>query len=273
MSPKPRTNTKRGDRSPNYQREIPRRRSLGGEQVEGRQAVRELIRTKSRTVEYIWIEDTVIRKGIIAEIVDLALSRRIPLITVSRRRFDSVVRSEGSQGILAKAAALREMDLAELVTVSQTPFLVVIDGITDPHNLGAILRSAELSGVTGIILPQNRTTLVTPTVAKAASGAIEYLNFALVPGIPSALRDLAEMGIFSIGLDIRGNESIYDVSNAPLGGVALVLGAEDKGIARLTAERCDKLVRIPQFGKLDSLNVSSAAAIALFEIARARSNK
>ena len=210
------------------------------------------------------------RKGIVSEIADLCLSRRVPLLTMSHRRFDQGARSESHQGVLARAAALRDIGLDELVEASPEPFLVLVDGITDPHNLGAVLRSAELAGVTGVVLPQNRTSLITPTVAKAAAGAIEHLDFSLVSGIPSALLMLREAGFSSIGLDVRGKGSVYSIPQEATSRVAVVLGSEDKGIARLSAERCDLLVRIPQLGKLDSLNVSAAAAIAFFELSRLR---
>ena len=251
-------------------RQAPRRRSLGGEQIEGRQAVRELLIAGRRRVEFVWIEESVQRKGVVEEIVSLCVSRRVPLITASRRKFELATRSEGHQGVLARAAALREVDLEELVEGSGNPFLVVVDGITDPHNLGAVLRSAELAGATGVVLPQNRTSLITPTVAKAAAGAVEYLQFALVPGVPNALLQLEKMDVTRIGLDVRGKGSVYSLNAGEASRVALVLGAEDRGIARLTAERCDRLVRIPQVGRLDSLNVSNAAAITLFELARLR---
>ncbi len=251
-------------------RQAPRRRSLGGEQIEGRQAVRELLVAGRRRVEYVWIEESVQRKGVVEEIASLCVSRRVPLITATRRKFELATRSEGHQGVLARAAALREVDLEELVEGSGNPFLVVVDGITDPHNLGAVLRSAELAGVTGVVLPQNRTSLITPTVAKAAAGAVEYLQFALVPGVPNALLQLEKMDVTRIGLDVRGKGSVYSLNASEASRVALVLGAEDRGIARLTAQRCDRLVRIPQAGRLDSLNVSNAAAITLFELARLR---
>ncbi|MDA8118273.1 MAG: 23S rRNA (guanosine(2251)-2'-O)-methyltransferase RlmB [Actinomycetota bacterium] len=257
-------------RTDNERRQAPRRRSLGGEQIEGRQAVRELLLAGRRRVEYVWLEESVQRKGVVEEIVGLCVSRRVPLITASRRKFELATRSEGHQGVLARAAALREVDLDEMVEASANPFLVVVDGITDPHNLGAVLRSAELAGATGVVLPQNRTSLITPTVAKAAAGAVEYLQFALVPGVPNALLQLEKMDVTRIGLDVRGKSSVYSLNAGEASRVALVLGAEDRGIARLTAQRCDRLVRIPQVGKLDSLNVSNAAAITLFELARLR---
>ncbi len=270
--PQPKRRSHEPRRTKDAEFHAPRRRSLGGDQIEGRQAVKELILARRRTVEYVWLEDSVVRKGIIAEIVDLCLARRIPLITVSRRKFEMSVRSEGNQGILARAAALREEDLTEMVNAVPNPFLLLIDGITDPHNLGAVLRSAELSGVTGVVLPQNRTSMITPTVAKAAAGAVEHLSFALVPGIPSALMSLATLGVYLVGLDVRGKTSVYNIATGDTGRIALVLGAEDKGLARLSAERCDLLVRIPQVGRLDSLNVSAAAAVALFEVSRLRSS-
>ena len=257
-------------RMDNERRQAPRRRSLGGEQIEGRQAVRELLLAGRRRVEYVWLEESVQRKGVVEEIAALCVSRRVPLITASRRKFELATRSEGHQGVLARAAALREVDLDELVEGSANPFLVVVDGITDPHNLGAVLRSAELAGATGVVLPQNRTSLITPTVAKAAAGAVEYLQFALVPGVPNALLQLEKMDVIRIGLDVRGKSNVYSLNAGEASRVALVLGAEDRGIARLTAQRCDRLVRIPQVGKLDSLNVSNAAAITLFELARLR---
>ena len=246
-----------------------RRRSLGGDQVEGRQSVKELILANRRRVEQVWMEETVQRKGVAAQIADLCMSRRIPLLTVSQRRFEMQARSEGNQGVIAKAAALRETDIDELAAEANA-FLVVLDNITDPHNLGAILRSAELAGVTGIVLPQNRATMITPTVTKSAAGAIEYLNFALVSGVPTALMQLKNSDITVIGLDASGARSIFSTPKEASQRVAVVMGSEDKGIARLAAERCDFLAKIPQLGHLDSLNVSAAAAIALFEVARLR---
>ncbi len=247
-----------------------RRRSVGGDQVEGRQSVKELVFANRRSVEQIWIEETVVRKGIVNEIIEKSVNRRIPVHTVSTRRFESAVRSEGSQGVIAFCAALREVELSELVTSKTNPFLLVIDGITDPRNLGAILRSGELAGVTGVVLPSHRSAMVTPSATKAAAGAIEYLDFSLVPGVPSALMELQKLNVLCVGLDLNGTSTIYDLPKFEETPVALVLGAEDKGMSRLTAERCDLIAKIPQFGRLDSLNISVAASIAMFEIARSR---
>ena len=208
----------KGQRHGDEHRTPIRRRSLGGEQIEGRQAVRELLAAGRRRVEQVWIEESVQRKGIVEEIVNLCVSKRVPLIAASRRKFEMATRSEGHQGVLARAAALREVDLDEMVEASEQPFLVVVDGITDPHNLGAVLRSAELAGATGVVLPQNRTSLITPTVAKAAAGAVEYLQFTLVPGIPMESIKFVNSDTAAVphGAGTMGSRSLQTAGNAVL---------------------------------------------------------
>ena len=153
--------------------------------------------------------------------------------------------------------------------VSSEVLLLVVDGVTDPGNLGAILRTAECAGVTGVVLPRHRAARITATVAKRAAGAIEHLRFAPVSGIPTALATLAELGVWSVGLDVTADQTIWDlpIADAPL---ALVLGAEGRGLSRLVRQRCDVTTRIPVSGRLDALNVSAATAVALFEVLRRR---
>ena len=152
------------------------------------------------------------------------------------------------------------------------PFLVVVDGITDPHNLGAVLRSAECAGVTGVVLPSHRSVHLSPTVTKVAAGAVEFLPMTLVPGIPATLQRLSVLGIWTVGLVGESRQSLYDlaVGDEP---VALVIGSEGNGLAALTRKRCDTLASIPQHGSIASLNVASAGAIACFEVARRRSTR
>ena len=147
---------------------------------------------------------------------------------------------------------------------------MLLDGITDPGNLGALLRTGECAGVTGVVLPRHRSARITPTVAKAAAGAIEHLPMATVSGIPKALGDLASAGVWSVGLDVAADTDVYDMQVAD-GPVALVMGAEGRGLSRLARERCDLVVTIPLRGVLDSLNVAAATAVACFEVARRRS--
>jgi 23S rRNA (guanosine2251-2'-O)-methyltransferase len=192
---------------------------------------------------------------------------------VSRRRIDSVARTDAAQGVVALAKPIEETPLEALCEPSRrgkVPFLLVLDGITDPHNLGAVLRSAECAGVTGIVLPRHRSAHLSPTVAKVAAGAIEYLPMALVAGIPTSLQKLSALGVWTVGLVGEAPQALYDL---PLGDqpVALVLGSEGTGLAALTRKRCDALASIPQHGRLSSLNVSTAGAIACFDVARQRS--
>ena len=149
------------------------------------------------------------------------------------------------------------------------PLLLVVDGVTDPGNLGAILRTAECAGVTGVVLPRHRAARITATVTKRAAGAVEHLRFAPVSGIPTALATLAGLGVWSVGLDVTADHTIWDldIADAPL---ALVLGAEGRGLSRLVRQRCDVTARIPVIGRLDTLNVSAATAVTLFEVLRRR---
>ena len=217
---------------------------------------------------------------IVEHIVELAREPRASVREVSRSELDATARTESPQGVVALADPLPEADLAELVGDRNAdagrgargegvPFLLALDGITDPGNFGAVLRTAECAGVTGVVLPRHRSARITPTVAKAAAGAIEHLRFAVVPGIPSALRTLSSHHVWTVGLDAAGPRPLHELE---LSGerVALVLGSEGRGLSRLVAQRCDVLASIPLRGTLGSLNVAAAAAVACFEIARRR---
>jgi len=162
--------------------------------------------------------------------------------------------------------------VARTTDASKMAFLIVVDGVTDPQNLGALLRSAECAGVSGVVLPRHRSAHVTPTVAKVAAGAVEHVRIAVVPGVPGALQELERLGIFTVGLDERGPEAVFglQLGDRP---VALVIGGEGRGLAPLSRQRCDVLARIPLHGSIDSLNVSAAGAVAMFEVARQRSTQ
>jgi 23S rRNA (guanosine2251-2'-O)-methyltransferase len=147
---------------------------------------------------------------------------------------------------------------------------VAVDGVTDPGNLGAMLRCCDGAGVDGVVLPRHRAVHITPTVAKAAAGAVEHVPMALVGGLPAALARIKDAGIWVIGLDDGADRDLFDIGDLALEGVCLVLGAEGAGLSRLTRERCDMIVSIPMLGRLSSLNVSAAAALATSEIARQR---
>lgn len=278
-----------GDRAgsvpPGRRGRVASHRGLGGDQVEGRQAVRELLIAGRRPVREVWMLDQRDDAPILQDIRELAASERVPVTTVGKGRFHAQARCEAPQGVLALAAPLPEVDLDALVAgtaatagaatgadpsaAGRPPFLVALDGVTDPGNLGAVLRSAECAGVTGAILPRHRAVHVTPAATKAAAGAVEHVPMAVVGGLPSAIAELRRAGVHVVGLDGAAPQSLYDVAGAD-GPICLVLGAEGRGLSRLVRERCDQVVAIPMAGALGSLNVSAAAALACFEIARHR---
>jgi 23S rRNA (guanosine2251-2'-O)-methyltransferase len=247
------------------------RKGLGGEQVEGRQAVRELLLAGRRRVQEVWLLAEQDAAPVLEDIVALAEGERVPLREVGRAKFFAEARCEAPQGVLAKAAALPEAALDDLVHPAggALPFLVAVDGVTDPGNLGALLRSAECAGATGVVLPRHRAVHVTPTVTKAAAGAVEHLPMTVVGGLPAALQELQRAGVWVVGLDGDGDTELWSMPAAD-GPIALVLGAEGSGLSRLAKQRCDALVRIPLRGSLGSLNVAAAGALACFEVARAR---
>ena len=204
------------------------------------------------------------------DIRQLAGEQRVPIREVGRAKLDELAVTSAPQGVIATAAPLPELDLDALLEPGGTPFLLAVDGITDPQNLGAVLRTADGAGVTGVVLPRHRNARVTPAVTKAAAGAIEYLPIATVPGIPAALQTLSSKGVWSVGLEADAQTSVHDLRVAT-DPVVLVLGGEGRGLSRLVRERCDVLASVPLRGSLDSLNVSVAAGVACYAVDRARS--
>jgi 23S rRNA (guanosine2251-2'-O)-methyltransferase len=239
---------------------------LGAEQVEGRRAVLELLRADRREVRSIVLSRTVRDDPAVDEIRELA-GRTLQV--VDAQRIDDLARTDAPQGVIATAAPLRAADLDELLAAPDA-FLVALDGVSDPQNLGAVARAAETAGATGLILPKHRSAGITPVVVKAAAGALEYLPIALTGGIPTALERASRAGCWTIGLDAAaGARSLFDLELAdqPL---VLVLGSEGRGLSRLSGARCDILVSIPMRGAIASLNVATAAALACHEIGRRR---
>ena len=245
---------------------------LGGEQVEGRQAVRELLIAGTRKAREIWVAGDLDESEVVNDILEIARSVRVPVQEVNRKRLEAQARSEAPQGIIAFAAPLPEAELTDLVKRrgANPPFLVAVDGVTDPGNLGALLRCCDGAGVSGVILPRHRAVHVTPTAAKSAAGAVEYVPMAVVGGLPAALARVREAGIWVVGLDDEADRSLFEIGDLAAEGICLVLGAEGPGLSRLVRERCDLIVSIPMLGRLSSLNVSAAAALATFEVSRHR---
>ncbi len=261
------------------------RSGIGGEQVEGIHAVRELLLAGRRRVRSVMISDLAGHSKQLSEIEAMCSQvryptspggdGRIPVRHVERHELDRVAATDAPQGVVALAEPLGEVQLGSLVERTPgapAPFLVVLDGVTDPHNLGAIMRSCLGAGVTGLVLPRHRSARLGPAALKAAAGAAEHLRIATVAGVPAAVRQLEKTGIWTVGLDASGPTAIWDVAVAsePL---ALVLGAEGAGLSPLTVARCGIVAAIPLHGPLGSLNVSVAAAVACFEVARRRAGR
>ncbi len=220
----------------------------------------------------LWVAEGHDPAAILDEILALAEAAAVPVRTVNGTRLRQAAGTDAPQGVVAFAEPLPETDIDDLASArpeGRVPFLVVLDGLTDPHNLGALLRTAQCAGATGAVLPSHRSAHVTATVAKAAAGAIEYLPMAVVPGIPSALARLAAAGVWTVGLDADAPNPLWSLSVATE-PIAIVLGAEGAGLSRLAKARCQLLVSIPQAAPISSLNVAAAGALACFEVSRAR---
>lgn len=255
------------ERSSNFRprREAPR--EMPENLIVGRNAVREALRA-GRDMEKLLVsrgEAT----GSLREILALAREKGVVVQEVDRRRLDEM--AENHQGVAALASMYAYSTLEEILALArekgEPPFLVVLDGITDPHNLGAIVRTAECMGAHGVILPERRAVGLTPAAMKAAAGALEWIKVARVTNLTRALETLKAQNVWTYATDMDGED--YRRVNFS-GGCALVIGAEGQGVSRLVRETCDQIVSIPMKGHIDSLNASVAAGVILAEIARQR---
>jgi 23S rRNA (guanosine2251-2'-O)-methyltransferase len=236
----------------------------------GLHPVLEALRAKDRGLHRIYLEQG--RRGrVVEEIIQLARAHHVPVAFETREGLDrraGTARHQGAVGVASATAYLSLDDLLEAVKGLDSPLLLVLDGIEDPHNLGAILRTAEAVGAQGVLLPTRRAVGVTATVAKASAGAVEHLCVARVVNLSQAIERLKAARFWVYGLDAKGSRSYAEVDYR--GPVALVVGGEGRGIRSLVAGRCDGMVRIPMRGKVESLNVSVATAIVLYEILQQR---
>lgn len=205
-------------------------------------------------------------------LAQIAKTQQIKVEVLSRAELDRLASGENHQGVLVfchSAKHYSENDLNTLLDKIEKPFLLVLDGVQDPHNLGACLRSAEAAGVDAVIAPRDKAVGITPVVAKVASGAAEVIPFIQVTNLARTLRELQERGIWIYGAAGEAEQSLFNTKMT--GALAIVLGAEGSGLRRLTREHCDVLVKIPMSGTVSSLNVSVATGIFLFEVVRQRS--
>ena len=239
--------------------------------ISGRNAVRELI-DSGRDIEKIYVSRGE-REGSIKQIIGMALERKIPIVESERQKLDAMSGGTRHQGVVAIAAAREYASVDDIFRLAkergEEPFIVVLDGVEDPHNLGAIIRNAECTGVHGVIIRKARSVGITPTVVKASAGAIEHVPVARVTNIGAVIDELKAGGLWIYAADMDG-APCYETDMS--GGVAIVLGSEGSGISRLVKEKCDFTVTIPLYGSVNSMNVSAAAAVILSEAARQRHN-
>ena len=245
---------------------------LGGEQVEGHHAVHELLVAGRRRARRIWVADAETRSEPVQRITQLANERRVPVQIRPGEAVLATARTGAPQGVIAWADPVLAVELDELLEVSALtgpPFLLVLDGVTDPGNFGSLLRTAACAGVGGVVVGRHRSAPLTPAAVKAAAGAVEHVPIASVGGVPAALQRLNRSGVWLVGLGPLGADELWSATLFD-GPVALVLGSEGKGLSRLAR----RTVRLPgpdtSTGPLGSLNVAAAAAVACFEVARRR---
>ena len=238
--------------------------------IEGRNAVIEALRVGA-AIDKIYIARGETDKTL-GHIASKARDAGIVVVEADRRKLDGMSRTHAHQGVIALAAvreyATVESILAAAAEKGEPPLLVVCDEISDPHNLGAILRTAECAGAHGVIIPKRRSAGLTAVVAKTSAGAVSYMPVARVANIPSLLKDLKQQGVWVFGTAADGTTDLYSADLK--GPAAIVISSEGSGMTRLVSETCDFLVSIPMKGRISSLNASAAAAILLYEAVRQR---
>ncbi|MDR3598706.1 23S rRNA (guanosine(2251)-2'-O)-methyltransferase RlmB [Clostridium sp.] len=236
----------------------------------GRNAVIETLKG-DRTIETLYISNNKL-EGSINTIVSLAKEKKILIKEVDKRKLDSMCEGEAHQGVIAKITPYKYSEVSDILALAkergEAPFIVILDEIEDPHNLGSIVRTAELFGVHGIIIPKRRSASVSTTVYKSSVGAIEHVKIAKVTNINTVIEDLKQEGIWVYGADIRATEYSYQVDFS--GPCAIIIGNEGRGISKLTVQKCDKLIKIPMVGKINSLNASVAGGIIMYEVLKGR---
>jgi 23S rRNA (guanosine2251-2'-O)-methyltransferase len=240
------------------------------DKLEGRNAVLEALRS-DRRIQKIFVAAGA-NKGSMKELLILAQERGVPVEMMERRRLERITETRSDQGVVALVEPYKYVEVEDILARSQAsgedPLVVILDGIEDPQNLGSILRTCDAAGVHGVIIPKRRAVGVTPAVAKASSGAIEFVPVAQVTNIVREIQALKERGLWVVAADMEGDRPLYHIDLK--GPLAVVIGGEGRGLARLTKEKCDFLVKIPMKGRISSLNAGVATGILLYEVMRQR---
>ena len=240
------------------------------DQIEGRNAVLELLESQ-RSINKILVAKGE-KHGSIHKIMAIAKQRKILLVEMEKNKLNQIAQTDNNQGVIALVPPFDYCEVEDILAVAsqkkEQPFILILDGIEDPHNLGSIIRTAETAGVHGIIIPKRRAASVNSTVSKVSCGAVEYMKIARVNNINETIHYLKEQGIWICGTDMNTKiEYTKQDYNMPL---ALVIGSEGFGMSRLVKENCDFLVKIPMKGKITSLNASVSAGIVIYEIVSKR---
>lgn len=275
-------------RSRKFEREAPRRkrpqmeaepkhreepRELPDDVLVGRNAVTEALKS-GRGINKLWIASGD-REGSVAEIAALAKERGIVVQYVERAKIEALAGGHRHQGVLAYVAPVPYAELDDILKAAEekgeAPFLVLLDELEDPHNLGALLRTADATGVHGILIPKRRSVSLNATVAKTSAGAVEYVPVARIGNIAQTLKKLKEKGFWVAGADMDGEKAYYEADLT--GPLVLVVGSEGRGMSRLTKEACDFIVSMPMVGRINSLNASVAGSILMYESMRQRLQK
>lgn len=237
--------------------------------IEGRNAVQEALRA-GRTIDKLFIARGETDRTL-ARIAAKAREKGIVVTECDRRKLDAMSTTKAHQGVIAQAAVREYCELDDMLALAaergEEPFLIVCDEIADPHNLGAILRTAEAAGAHGVIVPKRRAAGLTWTVGKASAGALEYVPVARVANIAQCVEDLKKRGVWVCAADMDGQSWCGADLTGP---IALVIGGEDSGVSRVVRDKCDFILSLPMNGSINSLNASCACAIVLYEIARQR---
>jgi 23S rRNA (guanosine2251-2'-O)-methyltransferase len=240
------------------------------EYIGGKHPILEAMRA-GRTINKIWIADNA-QKHYSGPIIAEAKELGILVQTADRRKIDQMLEGVQTQGVIAQVAAYDYVEVDDILRIAQVkgqvPLILILDEIEDPHNLGSILRTADCTGVHGVIIPKRRSVGLTATVAKTSAGAIEYVPVAKVTNIAQTIEALKQKGVWIAGADGEAKITVYQNDlTIPL---AIVIGNEGKGIGRLIKEKCDFLFKLPMYGQINSLNASVAASVLLYEVVRQR---
>lgn len=250
------------------EKEVPQ--GLSDEIIIGRNAVTEALRS-GRSINKILVASGD-RQGSIKEVIAIAIENGVMLQEVDIRKIEELAQGLRHQGVLAYTSPVDYVEIEDILQraadANEPPFIVLLDELEDPHNLGAILRTADAAGVHGVLIPKRRSCPLSATVAKTSAGAVEYVPVARIGNVAQTIKDLKKQGLWVVGADMAGEKNYYDAELT--GALVLVIGNEGKGISRLTKENCDFLVKLPMRGTINSLNASVAGSILMYESMKQR---